>query len=364
MNTRIGNRRTRLMVLGLVMAACGAAMQAVEAQTEMSPAQASAYREAKRAATATFLDRNRPRQERLEAAKKLGYPDDDTFAALLATGLDRTQDDAIRAEALRRHHYDDKYVNAVLKILSDPEDGGEELDASLVEDISRRTTFKMPAELRQRIQSVLRTLLADKRARVRLQAYRALVGAHDQVAVNQLADALRRGSEMPVPVAEAVDLLDQDGAINHIGTLRPYLAHPDPRVQATVARALSADSQSRPRIVEMVRNADTPEEVRLSALRGLAREDSQFTRYAIPLLEDARTSSKVRDATMKAIIGQMNYKKVEPAEQVRFAEAVERLATAPQVTALEGEKLRESARQLHVHLRKSFPEVQKHYENR
>src|SRR5262249_21518697 len=156
-----------------------------------------------------------------------------------------------------------------------PTTGGEKLLANLIEDTSRRTTFTVSAQLRQRIQAALRKLLKDAREPVRLNAYRTLVAVHDPVAVNQLAQSLRKAQDIPVPLAEAIDLLDLDGAVNHIGALRPYLKHKDPRVQGLVARALAIDPRSRPEIVELAKNRNTPLEVRREALRGLARADDQ-----------------------------------------------------------------------------------------
>ncbi len=213
-----------------------------------------AYREAKRVATATFLDRGKPQEERLEALKDLGYPDDDTFAALLVLGTDRSQSDAIRLEALKRLRLEDNYFDVVLKVLEDPGDGSEEMDASLIQNLSQRITFIPPAKDRQRIQGVLRTLLDDKRDKVRLYAYRAAVSNHDLVAINVLAESLREGQNVPIPLADAIDLLDFDGSVNHIGTLRPYLSHADPHVQAKAARALAVDPESRPVIVELARS--------------------------------------------------------------------------------------------------------------
>ena len=112
------------------------------------------------------------------------------------------------------------------------------------------------------------------------------------------------------------------------------------------------------------RSPETPEEVRLRALRALAYEDGQFADYAIPLVEDAAADPKIRRAAMRAFVGRMNYSKVEPADQVRFAEAVEKLAADKTVTTDDARKLQEDAEQLHSYLRKAFPEIQKHYENR
>jgi hypothetical protein len=332
----------------------------LRAQTK--PADPEAAREAQRTAAATFLDRDRPQEERLAALQNLGYPDDRTIAALLDLGIDRTQSDAIRWEALRRLPYDVKYFDPFLKILGDPRDGGEELDANLIQDLSRRAILNPPAKLRQRIQSVLRKLLDDKRDKVRLYAYRALVSNHDSVALGLLTESLREGQGVPIPLSEAIDLLDQDGSINYIGTLRPYLHHEDPSVQAQAVLALAVDPESRPAIVELAKNPRTPGEVRLNALRALAREDDQFASYALPLMENGGEDPGIRFAAMKDFVGRMNYNRVAPADQVRFARAVEKLAGEKDLGTDESVKVKSAAQELHAYLLQAFPEVRKSYE--
>jgi hypothetical protein len=348
------------LLLGVAAVACIVPVHRLHAQTKAADVEVS--RAAKRASTATFLDRKRSDTERLEAVKNLGYPEAETLVALLAVGADRTQSDTIRWEALRRVHYSDKYLDTVLKILADPQDGGEELDANLIQDLNQKTAFRLPASDQQRIQTVERKLLGDKRDKVRLYAYRALVSNHDQVALNQLVDGLRRGGKAPIPLPDAIALLDDDGSASYIGTLRPYLSHGDPRVQARAARALALDPESRPKIVELAKNPGSPEEVRLNALRGLAREDGGFASYAIPIVENPRESADVRYAAMHDFAGRLNYNKVDPADQVRFAEAVEKLAGDPELKSARGTEVKEAARKLHLYLKQAFPEIQKHYE--
>src|SRR5687767_11847328 len=82
-----------------------------------------ALRTERQAATATFLDRSQPVAARLAAIERMGYPDDNTQAALLGIGRDVTQNNAIRAAAFRRHKFDEPYFEAVLKVLDDPKDG-------------------------------------------------------------------------------------------------------------------------------------------------------------------------------------------------------------------------------------------------
>jgi hypothetical protein len=351
----------RLASVTLTVACFTLAARGAESAQPPDPA---AARAAKQAATQTFLDRSRPDAERLEAAARLGYPEDATFAALLAIGADTTQSDAIRLEALRRHRYDEKFLDVVLAILSNPRDGGVDLDTGLIEDVGRRTTFRLPVPVRQRVLGVIRTLLDDPRDRVRLQAYRVLVGAHDEGAINRIADALRRNVTPPVPLAEAIDLIDQAGSVNYITALRPYLKSSNPAVQAQAARALAVDAQSRSAIVALATNAQTPVEVRLNALRALAREDQQFGDYALPLIERGETDPRVREGAMQAFVGRMNYTPVESATQIRFAQAVERFAADASLTVADGARMRSDAQQLHTYLQQAFPEIRKFYEKK
>jgi hypothetical protein len=325
---------------------------------------AAALKQARIVATATFLDRAQPKDKRLAAAKHLGFPDEKTMTALLKIAADKTENQEIRAAALGRHPYNEKYLDAVLKILTDPKDAGEELNARLIEDLARRTTFARIPSDRKRVQTVLRKLLGDPRDKVRLQVYRTLVSMHDTEAINRLSQSLKKPKEVPVPLAEAIELLDLDGSIYHIVVLRPYLNHADPHIQGLAARSLAVDAKSRPKIVELAKNRKTPNAVRLPAIGALARTDEQFAQYALVLLENAKEDLKVRYALMDAFVGRMNYHKVAPAQQVRFAVAVEKLAADKSLTTDDGRKTRAAAQQLLVYLQQAFPEVKKHYEKR
>jgi hypothetical protein len=332
------------------------------AHAQPTPADVQAMRAARASATAVFLDRARPKAERLAAAAKLGYPEKATVPSLLAIGQDRNEDDAIRLAALTHHPYDRKYLETVLKILNDPRDGSEELDAKLVEDLSRRTTFKLPASILQSIAAAYRGLLDDPRDKVRIAAYRASVANHDPMAIDRLSESLRRGRDFPVPLSEAIDLLDQDGSVKYIGVLRPYLTSTDAQAQAKAVRALAIDPQSRPKIVEIATDARAPAVVRINALRGLARDDKQFADYAIPMIESSNTEPTVRDAAVHSLAGRMNYKPLDAATQVRFARAVEKFSKERSTATEEGRKAQEGAKELHLQMRRTMPAVQKAYE--
>lgn len=348
-----------LLVAGSVLAAPARAQD--EPTVDLHTADASLAE--KEAATRTFLDPQAPKEARLAAAANLGYPEDETFAAMLRIGADPAVDEDIRRQALLLHRFDEDYLDVVLTILEEPENTGPELVADLVENLSRRTTFRLPAPLEQRIRAVLRDLLDSPHERVRLAAYRSLIGGHDTVGVNRLVDALDAGeAEVPIPLAEAIALLDLNGSIYHIRTLQPYLDHPDPAVQAQAARALAVDPSSQPRIVDLANSRATPEEVRLHALRALAREDEGFAAYAIDLVADREESPAIRYQAMKTLTGRMNYRQVDEGEQIRFAQTVEALAAEPAFETKEGEALQREAKELLGYLREAFPAVRRHYD--
>lgn len=319
-----------------------------------------AYRAEKLEATRTFLDLGKPKTVRLEAAKLLGYPEDDTFEKLLRIGKDPDEDDEIRLVALERYRFDEKYLDTVLGILADPHDGGELLNAGLIDNISRRTTFRQPAEVRQRIQNGLRERLSDARPAVRLAAYRALVSTQDAAAISQLVEGMRVDSP-PIPLADAIELLHTDGSMKHLGTLRRYLNHDDPSVRAQAARALALDPESREQIVRMATDIDIPFEIRSLALRALAREDESFMQYAIRLMLNRRESADVRYLAMKTAVGRMNYHKVPVKTKISFAEAVKQLSSGQGPMTTDGRDLAAEARKLFAYLLKAFPAIKRHY---
>lgn len=320
-------------------------------------------RTVKRLATETFLDSSKPTTDRLEAATKLRYPEAETFPELLRVGTDTTDDDSVRLVALKRCRYDDKYIDAVLTIIANLTES-ELLAAGLIEDITRRTTFRQPAALRQRLQGALRDRLSDPRDAVRLWAYRALVASHDQMAIDKLVESLRSGVGIPVPLPEAIDLLDIDGSAKHIVTLRPYLDNPDPAVRAQAARALAVDPESRPAIVNLASNIETPEAVRIKALRALSREDERFVDYAVKLMGNSKEVPDIRYEAMKAAMGRLNYHGEPNTTQINFALAVERLASEQGLITADGRDVGVEAKKLIPHLRKSFPAVRKYFERR
>ncbi len=335
------------------------------AQTPSPAAESYAQdRAARRAAAAIFFDRTRPEKERLAALPRMRFPDKDMAARLLPIGADKSESDTIRLEALKKHPFTDKWFELVLKILSDSHDGGELLDSGLTEFLNRRATFKLPAEMRQRIIATWRKLLDDPRDRVRLSAYRVLIANHDAVAINRLKETLSAGTAVPIPLVDAVELLELDGATNHLGVLRPLLMNGDPRVRARAARALASDSQSRGAVIRLANDPEQPDEVRRFALRGLAREDERYGSYAIGIIESPREDGDVRYWAMHSYAGRLNYNPSTSDEQIRFAQATERLLSDQSIRSKSAAHIRQEARELLDYLKVRFPAVKQFYATR
>jgi hypothetical protein len=171
------------------------------------------------------------------------------------------------------------------------------------------------------------------------------------------------GTNSPVALDRAIELIDIAGATRHFNALRPYLSHRDPKVQATAVRILAADSDSRPSIAKLIVDPNTPATVRVQALRGMGRFDTALSTYAIPLIRNGDAPIAVRQAAMEAMVGQVNAKRLQDAVEVNFAEAVDAFASDPAVEAIDQGSAGQQAKLLLENLQKSSPAIRRHYDS-
>jgi hypothetical protein len=293
----------------------------------------------------------------------MGYPEERTSQALIAVGADATEETAVRLAAFGRARSGERWFDAALTVLESQTDGDETMDSELIVQLGKRMTFRQTPEMRQRWQAAMRRLLDDPRASVRLQAYRTLVANHDTLAVSRISDSLRDRQNVPVPVPEAVAMLDLDGPMNHVEVLRLYLEDPDLAVRAQAALALGIDDNSRATLVRYATDERTPVEVRVHALRGLARVGRSFPDVAIPLVENQRTNSRVRQEAMKSMVGVLNYNQIDAKTKIRFFDVLSTLAVDPQLLNV-NDGLGSEAKEVQAYLIRAFPEVKRHHENR
>lgn len=311
-------------------------------------------------ATTTFFDGAQSVDTRLDAIAQMGYPEQETFDRLLELGATKSEDDRVRLAAMETALYDDRYIDTVLTIIADG-DESDMLASELVYDITRRTTFRQPAELRQMLQAALRERLDDERDLTRLAAYRTLVASHDVVAIDRIVDGVNDG-DPPIPLADAIQLLDTDGPTHHVQTVRPFIENPDPAVQGQAARVLAVDPDSRQAVADLAFSPESARDVRLNALRALSREDSEFFSYALRLMSNRQEDPDVRYAAMEGGMVRLNYHNVPPKTQIQYGRAVENVSrTGGGEITSDGKDLAVEAKKLVVHLNKYFPAIRKDF---
>jgi hypothetical protein len=292
-------RRAAVVALALLATPAIAGAQPPAGGSEVPETAAlEAQRRVRAEALETFLDRSETTAERLAAIERMGYPTERAFTSLLRIVADPEEADEVRLAAFQRHRMDEELAAAGLAILADPADGGETLDAGLVFDLARRTRFPLHTDIRQEIQEVLRGLLRDPRESVRVNAFRALAPTNDAVAIELLGDSVREGTDGPVPLAEAIDLLDLAGSTGHLSLLRPLLDHPDLEVQMQAVKALGVDPASHDAIIAILEDRGRPTALRVQALRGLKRSDPGFVARAVRLIDDRSEAVGVREAAL------------------------------------------------------------------
>lgn len=322
-----------------------------------------ALQQAKDQAITMFFDDTQNIDMRLDAIAQIGYPDDETFDRLLELGATKTEDDRIRLAALETGLYDERYIEIVMMIIGDAEES-DMLSSELIYDITRRTTFRQPAELRQTMQAELRERLDDERDLTRLAAYRTLVASHDVVAIDRIVNGVNDG-DPPIPLADAIQLLDTDGPTRHVQTVRPFIENPDPKVQGQAVRVLAVDPDSRQAVVDLAFNPESAREVRVNALRALSREDAEFFAYALRLMSNRQEDPDVRYAAMEGGMARLNYQTVPSSTQIQYGRAVESISrTGSGEFTSDGKNLAVEAKKLVAHLLKYFPSIRKDFARR
>lgn len=313
-------------------------------------------REMRQEALQRFLNTELSPQQRLEHVQMIGSVSNKDFESLLRIASDPNEEDEIRLVAVKRHPLTRRLIDLELSILGDAKNGGSQLNANLISDLALRTRPTIDAETRQRIQAGIKTLLNDSRDTVRLNAFRALVPSNEPTALQLLENGLGNPDVAPVSTTEALALLDRAGSVNHLDVIRPFLNSEDPEVLRLAVQALAVDPVSRPKIVLLLQDQNTPEPIRVASLRRLSRADDDFVSYALELFENEDESTEIRRQVTRAIIGRMNYQSVSADDQVRFAQAVERLSPDIAPSVLEGS----SPDQFIEHLRLTFPAIKEY----
>ena len=135
------------------------------------------------------------------------------------------------------------------------------------------------------------------------------------------------------------------------------------RLQLVIAHCLLPNDQASLRLppLRIATNKSINNDTRKNALRGLAREDVNFMNSAINIILDPQESPDIRYQAMKDAMGRINYQNEPDTNQVRFAQAVERVAAGRPARTTDGKELTAEAKTLLAHLKKYYPPVGRYY---
>jgi hypothetical protein len=284
-------------------------------------AQVQAVKERERAALQTFLDRQRPRADRLAAGQQLGRVTAKAdVQALTALLRDRGEDDALRALALEAlpGNAPREALDEAIAIVSDPADGGAVLKESAVARLQVFAQFSRAGIDRQpEIVEALRKALRSDDAAVRDRAMGFLAVRNDPVAVKILEESLKSPGAGSVAKPDAIAFLAANDPREHFAAIRPQLQDSQPETRVAAVMALGADPVSRTAIVRMTGKAESPK-VREAALQSLSANDKDFPTYAVKLAQDRQEDPHIRSIAVLELNKVLNRNQAPPQDAQRI----------------------------------------------
>lgn len=261
-----------------------------------------------RDAATVFLDRTRPVEERASAARRVqAFADPGQVAAAAAVVLDPAETPQIRALALSRiEHAVDRHpelVTGVLRLAATPTTPLElrRAAARVVAGLSfssftmvRRSEELLPA---------LRSMTSDPELDLRLTAFGILATAGDDFALQRLLDCVRSPATAPLPVRDCIRLLGLQSHGDAYPLLHQILLQPpDEATRLQVIRLLGGYPESRPALLELLRDPGRSEEVRLAVLGTLYANDlAGFADAALPVVRDTSAPDALRIYGIQAV---------------------------------------------------------------
>jgi hypothetical protein len=300
---------------GLLLAGAAWGQQGTGGGRPAAESQIRAAKEKEQAALQVFLDRQRPRADRVVAGQQLGRvtakPDVQALTVLLR---ERGEDDALRALALEAlpASAGKPMIDEAIAIVSDPADGGEVLKGSAVERLRVLVQFSLAgADHEAEIVEALRKAARSASPTVREPALGLLAVRNDPVAVKILEDSLKSPQAGPISKPDAIAYLAANDPREHFGAIRPHLQDAQPETRVAAVMALGADPESRQVIVRMTGKSESPK-VREAALQSLSANDKDFPVYAQKLAKDPQEDPHLRSVAVLELNKVLNRNQAPP----------------------------------------------------
>lgn len=301
-------RAMKLNALLLLLALPVAAQQQQPSGRQALRAEIAEQQQRMRDAAAVFLDRTRSVEERASAARRVpAFGDPEQVAAAAAVVLDPAETPQIRTLALSRiEHAVDRHpelVTGVLRLAATPTTPLElrRAAARVVAGLSF-SSFSM-VRRSEELLPALRSMTSDPELDLRLTAFGILATAGDDFAQQRLLECVRSPATAPLPVRDCIRLL---GLQRH-GDASPLLHQlllqpPDEATRLQVIRLLGGYAESRPALLELLRDPGRSEEVRLAVLGALYANDlAAFADAALPLVQDESAGDALRVYGIQAV---------------------------------------------------------------
>ncbi len=262
----------------------------------------------KRADYAKFLDRSRPEDERLEAARDTGgFQSTEALSQSVQIVRDPSEPPQIRALALSKAGSDiaksPDLIEMVLGLLKDPAGPVEVRRAAL--NLLRQMRFTSPVlEMkRPEYMDVLRAIIDDADQVLRQQAIEMLAQQKDEYVQRRLLEGLEQPAKALLPPAKAIQMLGYDVHAEYFPILREIVKNaPDAATKQEAVRLLSADPTSVGLLTELYRNRGEHEKVRrASAIALQALAPAQFEQHAKNIVLDPDEEEGLRTTSISAL---------------------------------------------------------------
>lgn len=280
------------------------------------------------AALAAFLDRERPREERLEAGRALAATaPQGSGKALARVYNDVGEDRVIRVLALAAAPEDGagEAIAASIAFIGDAR-AGAPLQQAAVRKLLLLVQFTPVGHARRpEILTALRSAVRSSESAVRREAIEFLAFGNDPAAIEVLEASLAAREGGPFPRPEAIALLALGDPRQHFAALRPHLAAADSETRAAAARVLGADPASRADLRARARGPEEPQ-VRAAALSSLALDDPDFVALGLALADDPKEQAGLRELAVRELNRRWNRNQLAPAEAERVRDALRTLA--------------------------------------
>jgi HEAT repeat protein len=265
------------------------------------------------AAMEIFLNPAKDIRERYAAGLRLVGPTDAESAKLLEFAATPGNDPDLRLLALAAHRSREKPAEVMLKILENPQDERPEFIVELVTYANRWFFVDPSSVLAKKATFVLRSRLEDENEQVRIRTFEGLLSRGDAKAVDLVTQQLKGTGEAKIPDYLAADYLRRADPRKHLGAFKVRYEkevakdQPEPKLVASLVKALSVDPELHPELITLMSAKTTNPSVKIASLDALSFYHAKdFPQAALEFLNDTDEKADVRKEAARTLLRFLN----------------------------------------------------------